>query len=160
MALTALPGLAQRGVLLTGWGGLKSSDLPDNVFAIDNIPHDWLFPRMAAVVHHGGIGTTAAGLRAGVPSMVIPFFADQPFWAQRVYALGVGPRPVLRKQLTADKLADAIRIAVSDSSIRSRAAALGETLRAEDGVGNTVRLLQQLIAQGKLRSQWGTRISA
>lgn len=158
MALDALRQSGQRGVLLTGWGGLKSSDLPANVYAIDNIPHDWLFPRMAAVVHHGGIGTTAAGLRAGVPSMVVPFFADQPFWAQRVYALGVGPRPVLRKHLTAARLADAIRIMVSDSAMRTQAALLGETLRAEDGVGNTVRLLQQLIAEGKLNTQWNTRI--
>ncbi|MDH3570301.1 MAG: glycosyltransferase, partial [Gemmatimonadota bacterium] len=80
VALEAIHRTGQRGVLSTGWMGADHTDLPDDVFGIESIPHDWLFPRMAAVVHHGGAGTTAAGLRAGVPSILTPFFADQPFW--------------------------------------------------------------------------------
>ncbi|MEM8600778.1 MAG: glycosyltransferase, partial [Bacteroidota bacterium] len=84
-----------RAVLALGWGGLDLADvaLPATCFALPTAPHGWLFPRMAAVVHHGGAGTTAAGLRAGCPSVVCPFFGDQPFWGRRVHALGAGPEP-------------------------------------------------------------------
>jgi sterol 3beta-glucosyltransferase len=138
ITLDALALSGQRGVVATGWGAVSQSDLPDEVFLIESIPHDWLFPRMAAVVHHGGAGTTGAGLRAGVPSIVVPFGGDQPFWARRVKALGVGPDPIPRKRLTAAGLARAVRVAVTDESMRKRAAALGETIRAEDGVGNAI----------------------
>jgi hypothetical protein len=89
---------------------------------VDSIPHSWLFPRVAAVIHHGGAGTTAAGLRAGVPAIVILFFGDQLFWGQRDAKLGVGPEPILRKQLTVERLAQAIQTAVTDQSMRQRAA--------------------------------------
>jgi sterol 3beta-glucosyltransferase len=95
--LDALAQSGQRGILATGWGGLQTSDLPDSVFQIKAVPHDWLFPQMAAVVHHGGAATTAAGFRAGVPTVVCPFFGDQPFWGKLVAALGVGSEPVPRK---------------------------------------------------------------
>ena len=72
----------QRGVLATGWGGLDGAELPANMFMLDSVPHAWLFPRVSAVVHHGGSGTTGAGLRAGVPSVIVPHMGDQPFWAQ------------------------------------------------------------------------------
>ncbi len=94
IVLRALARTKQRGVLQTGWGGLSNADLPDDVFKVDALPHDWLFPRMAAVVHHGGSGTTAAGLRAGIPTVIIPVFGDQPFWGQRVFELGAGPAPI------------------------------------------------------------------
>jgi UDP:flavonoid glycosyltransferase YjiC (YdhE family) len=141
VALDALRRAGQRGVLSTGWMEAEHADLPDDVFGIEAIPHDWLFPRMAAVVHHGGAGTTAAGLRAGVPSVLTPFFADQPFWAHRVKVLGVGPPPVPQKRITAERLARAIQAATSDDGMRVRAAALGERIRAEDGVGAAVRLV-------------------
>jgi len=145
IVLDALKQSKQRGVIATGWGGLSQSDLPDGVLAVESVPHDWLFPRMAAVVHHGGAGTTGAGLRAGVPSIVIPVSKDQPFWARQVKALGVGPDPIPRKRLTADRLAHAMRLAVTDESIHKRAAALGQTIRAEDGVGNAVRVFNQVV---------------
>jgi sterol 3beta-glucosyltransferase len=145
VVLDALRQSEQRGVVATGWGGLSPSDLPDEVFALESVPHDWLFPRTAAVVHHGGAGTTGAGLRAGVPSIIIPFSKDQPFWARQVEALGAGPAPIPRKRLTADSLAHAIRVAVTDESMRGRAAALGEIIRGEDGVGNAVRVVDQAI---------------
>lgn len=122
--------------------------LADTVFRVDSIPHAWLFPRVAAVVHHGGAGTTAAGLRAGVPSIVIPFFGDQPFWGQRLAELGVGLAPIPRKQLTAERLADAIDRAVTDQSMRQRAADLGTKIRGEDGIAHAVAIVQELEEQG------------
>jgi UDP:flavonoid glycosyltransferase YjiC (YdhE family) len=143
-ALDALKMAGQRGVLVTGWGGLKAGDLPDTVFKVESAPHSWLFQRMAAVVHHGGAGTTGAGVRAGVPSIITPVFADQPWWGMRLYSLGVAPKPIPRKDLTAEQLADAIRIAVTDETMRERAAQLGERVRAEDGVGSAVRVINNL----------------
>ncbi|MBI5670288.1 MAG: glycosyltransferase family 1 protein [Chloroflexi bacterium] len=143
IALEALAQTGQRGLLATGWGGLKAADLPPTVFALQEAPHDWLFPRVAAVVHHGGAGTTAAGLRAGRPSIICPFMGDQFFWGQRVADLGVGPQPIPQKQLTADRLAEAIRAAASDTAMQQRAAELGQKLRAEDGVGRAVAIIRQ-----------------
>jgi sterol 3beta-glucosyltransferase len=114
------------------------------VLMVKSIPHAWLFPQMAAIVHHGGAGTTAAGLRSGVPSIVIPFFGDQPFWGQRVAELGVGPAPIPRQQLTVDRLAQAIQTAIADRTMRQRAAALGATIQAENGVANAVAIIQNL----------------
>ncbi len=144
LAIKALQKTNQRALLFSGWGGMQKTDLPDSIFMIDSIPHDWLFPRVATVVHHGGAGTTAAGLRAGVPSIVIPFFADQPYWGQRVADLGVGPAPIPRQKLTVDRLAQAIQVAISDQAMRQRAAELGSKIQAEDGVARAVEIIQQV----------------
>jgi sterol 3beta-glucosyltransferase len=144
IVLESLARTNQRGIVLSGWGGLHTEGLPNSVFAIDSVPFSWLFPQMAAVVHHGGAGTTASGLRAGVPSIVIPYFADQPFWGQRVAELGVGPTPIPLKKLTVDRLTRAIERAVNDQGMRQRAAALGAKIQAEDGIANAVAALQQL----------------
>jgi sterol 3beta-glucosyltransferase len=96
---------------------------------------------MAAVVHHGGAGTTGAALAAGAPSIVTPFFGDQPFWGRRVHALGVGPAPIPRRRLTAERLATAIQQAVSDEAMRQRAASLGEHIRAEQGIEHAVAVI-------------------
>ncbi|MFI9811313.1 glycosyltransferase [Saccharothrix variisporea] len=130
-----------RAVLATGWGGIDAAASPD-VLVIDQAPHDWLFPRMAAVVHHGGGGTTAAALAAGVPQVVCPFVADQPYWASRMHALGVAPRPVRQQRLDADTLAAAITTALT---LRSRAADVAHVVRAEPGTGEAVRLLEELL---------------
>jgi UDP:flavonoid glycosyltransferase YjiC (YdhE family) len=103
---------------------------------------------MAAVVHHGGVGTTAAGLAAGVPSIVTPFFADQPFWGQRVYELGVGPRPIARKRLTVDNLTEAIGHAVADEAMQKRASELGARIRAEHGIAQAVTLIERMNREG------------
>ena len=128
----------QRGILLTGWGGLQQSDLPDHIFKLEAAPHEWLFPRMAAVVHHGGAGTTAAGLRAGVPSVIVPFILDQHFWGKCVYDLGAGTRPIPRRRLTTERLAAAITRAVTDTAMQQRAADLGRKIRQEDGIANAI----------------------
>ena len=144
LVLQALAQTDQRAILLSGWSGLQKTDVPDSVLVIDAIPHSWLFPRVAAVVHHGGAGTTAAGLRAGVPSVIVPFFGDQPFWGQRVAQLGVGPAPIPRRELTVERLAGAIHEAVTDPAMRGRAASLGATIRAEDGIARAIDVIEQL----------------
>lgn len=146
-ALEALKRTGQRGILLSGWSGLNSAHLPDEVLQVESVPHDWLFPHTAAVVHHGGAGTTATGLRAGVPSIIVPFAGDQPFWGKRIAELGVGPAPIPHKQLTAERLADAIRAAISDTGMRARVAALAERIRAEDGVAYTVEVIHRYLPQ-------------
>lgn len=144
LVLQALAKTQQRAIMLSGWSGLHKENLPDSVYLVDSVPHSWLFPRVAAVVHHGGAGTTAAGLRAGVPTIIIPFFGDQSFWGQRVAELGVGTKPIPRKQLTAERLAQAIQQAVTDQMMRQRAANLGVKIRAEDAIANTVAVIQEI----------------
>ncbi len=143
LVLDALRRSSQRAIILSGWGGLRMADLPESALMVDSVPHAWLFPRLAAVVHHGGAGTTAAGLRAGVPSIIVPFFGDQPFWGRRIVQLGVGPEPIAHKKLTVDHLAQALERAVTDKEMRSRAASLGVKIRAEDGVGSAVEIIQR-----------------
>lgn len=148
--LAALARTGRRGVLAAGWGGLAATELPETVHAIDSVPHSWLFPRMAAVVHHGGVGTTAAALRAGTPSVIVPFSVDQPYWGRRVAELGVGPPPIPRKRLTAGRLGAAIATAVGDPALRERAAALGRAIRAEDGVGVAVAAIDEAVRHAAL----------
>jgi sterol 3beta-glucosyltransferase len=145
MALAALTQTEQRGLLLSGWGGLAPADLPESVFQIESAPFAWLFPRMKVLVHHGGVGTTADALRAGVPSIIVPFTADQPYWGRRVYQLGVGPAPIDHRKLTVERLAEAIDLAASDQAMRGRAAGLGECIRAEDGVAQAVQIVEQYL---------------
>jgi UDP:flavonoid glycosyltransferase YjiC (YdhE family) len=102
---------------------------------VENVPHSWLFPRVAAVVHHGGAGTVAAGLLAARPTVVCPFQGDQHFWGGAVARAGAGPRPLAAKKLTRRNLASAIRIAVGDSGMQRRAAELSERIKDEDGTG-------------------------
>ncbi len=143
LMVQALARTGQRGVIVAGGGDRKETPMPEHVYRVGSVPHSWLFPQMAAVVHHGGAGTTAAGLRAGVPSVVTPFFGDQPFWGQRVHALGVGPEPVPRRHLTVENLAAAIQRATSDTAMREKAAQLGTRIRAEDGVARAVAVIEQ-----------------
>lgn len=128
---------------MTGWGVVTRLPTSTNVFYADDVPHSWLFPRMAAIVHHGGAGTTAAGLRAGVPSIITPFLLDQHAWAERVAKLGVGIRLADHRRLTAKKLAQAIHTAVTDSALRARAAAFGERVRAENGIARAVEIIER-----------------
>ncbi len=136
----------QRGILAMGWNGEMPTDLPENIFPIKEAPHDWLFPQMATVVHHGGAGTTAAGFRAGVPSVIIPFSFDQPFWGAKVEELAVGPGFIPRKQLTVDNLAEAIRFATISQQCINNATILGNKIKAENGVSRAVRIIEESVS--------------
>jgi sterol 3beta-glucosyltransferase len=135
-------------ILIAHWEGLSTAHLPEQVFLVDQVSHDWLFPQMAASVHHGGAGTTAASLRAGIPTVVVPFLfkTDLAFWGKRVAALGVGPDPIPFTRLTAASLARAIRQAVSDATMRMKAAQIGKRIRTEDGVGNAVQVMERFVS--------------
>ncbi|KAG9093377.1 hypothetical protein FRC06_011542 [Ceratobasidium sp. 370] len=133
-----------RAILSKGWSARMSKDtgpeveLPPEVFSVDKIPHDWLFPKIDAALHHGGAGTTGASLRAGIPTLIKPWFGDQFFWATRVMKLGAGLRV---SSLSSSDLADALRRAVSDRVMREKAAAVGEKIRSENGVSNAIRAI-------------------
>lgn len=129
-----------RAIISKGWGGLGGSleeTLP-NVFMLENCPHDWLFPRVSCVVHHGGAGTTAAGLAASKPTVVVPFFGDQPFWGDMVARSGAGPRAIPAKLLTASSLAAAIAAALQPATLEN-ARILGRRLREERGAENGMK---------------------
>lgn len=131
----ALRRTAQRAILSTGWGGLAGGRLPENIMPLSGyVPHEWLFPRVSAVVHHGGAGTTATALRVGVPSVVVPFFADQFFWGATVKHLGVGSQPLPRKLLTAERLEVALREVLDKPDVAQRALHLSRSIGREDGV--------------------------
>ena len=133
-----------RGILVAGWSGIKETEEGDhNFYYLKSIPYDWLFPQLTAVVHHGGAGTLASVLRAGVPSIVIPFVADQPFWAQQAYKLGVAPKPIKRSALNEKRLSDALRIAVHDKGLRKKARELGHLIRGEDGIAAAIDIIHQ-----------------
>jgi UDP:flavonoid glycosyltransferase YjiC (YdhE family) len=121
-----------RAVVQAGWAGLDG--LGDDVFTVGDVPHEWLFPRMSAVVHHGGAGTTGAGLRAGVPTVTTPIYADQPLWGARVQALGAGPAPLPMRNLTPVALATAIRAATTNPDHRAAAGRLAEQIATEDAI--------------------------
>lgn len=146
MALRALQQTGQRGLLLTGWGGITQTDLPNSVFKLAAIPHDWLFPKMRAIVHHGGAGTTAAALRSGVPSVVVPFFADQPFWGDRACRLGVSAASIPKGSLSTGRLANAIHQAVTSEPLKAKAAHVGHALQKEDGVAAAITILKSHLA--------------
>lgn len=135
----ALRQTSQRGVISKGWGGIgNSANLPNSVYLLEDCPHDWLFPQCAAVVHHGGAGTTAAGLKAACPTTVVPFFGDQPFWGEQVQLKGVGPAPIPVEHFSLEKLVNAINY-MMNSEVKQRANALAEAMKGEDGVAGAVR---------------------
>jgi sterol 3beta-glucosyltransferase len=140
--LEALDRIGKRGILGTGGGALRVGQASDSIFFIADAPHDRLFPYVASVVHHGGAGTTGAALRAGKPTAICPFFGDQPFWARRVSALGVGPAPLDLKTLSAAALANAIT-RMEDAGMRQRAAELGAGIQQEAGIANAVRFIRR-----------------
>ena len=146
--LDALAG--RRGLLATGWGGLEAGPRSEAVLVIEAAPHSWLFPRCAAVVHHGGAGTTHEALRWGRPQVICPVFGDQPFWGRRIQALGPGPAPLPQRRLTAAALAAALSVA-ADPAVLARAEALGAELRAEPGTAAAADLLEALAADADRR---------
>jgi sterol 3beta-glucosyltransferase len=146
LVVEALRRSGRRGVLATGWSGMSKIANTKELFVLESAPHSWLFPRMAAVVHHGGAGTTAAGLRAGVPSIIIPHSLDHFAWGRRVYELGVGSKPIPRKSLTAEKLADAIQF-VGTAEIKEAAGDLGKKIQGENGAATAARVIMDCLEQ-------------
>jgi UDP:flavonoid glycosyltransferase YjiC (YdhE family) len=146
-----------RAVVARGWGGIKPSDLPANCFVIDKAPHDKLFPLMKAVVHHGGAGTTAAGLYAGRPSFVVPQTVDQPFWGRRVFDLGCGPAPIGINRITPAKLAAAMTQLVSTPSYAAAAGIVAQRLAPEDGPARAIEVIEAEMA--RFAAQRGKRVA-
>jgi UDP:flavonoid glycosyltransferase YjiC (YdhE family) len=143
--LKALKETNQRAILHMGWSGLGQQELPGIVHRIDYAPYGWLFPRMGMVIHHGGSGTTGFALRAGVPSCAIPLGFDQIDWGNRIAALGVGPKPLHIRDLSASRLAELIRVGISDDKMRRKAALVGQKIGAEKGIQNAVSIIQTSI---------------
>jgi sterol 3beta-glucosyltransferase len=140
---SALRQAGVRGVIQAGWAGLNVTR--DDVLTIGDVPHEWLFPQMAAVAHHCGAGTTAAGLRAGVPTIAMPNpVGDQPFWAKRLQELGASAATIPQRKLTADRLADAIHVAVTDRRIRDTTQQLAGAIAAEDGAAHVLAIVESL----------------
>jgi sterol 3beta-glucosyltransferase len=143
-ALTAAIG-GRRALFQPGWSGVRGSDLPANFHVIGQAPHDWLFPRAAMAIHHGGSGTTHSAARAGVPSIVVPFAGDQPFWADRLRRAGVAPAGISAHRPDARAIAAAIDFGYRDD-VRSRAADLGMAIAEETGPATAVAHLEALAA--------------
>lgn len=136
--IKALTDTGQRGIVGRGWGDLGTLlDVPDSVFLLEDCPHDWLFPQCSAVVHHGGAGTTATGLKAGCPTTIVPFFGDQFFWGDRVHQRGLGPAPIPISQLSVENLSDAIRFMLQPE-VKSQAMEMAKLIENEDGVAAAV----------------------
>ena len=135
IVLKAVAASGVRAIIGRGWGGgaLDAALSNPNVYVADYIPHDWLFSRVSAVVHHGGAGTTAAGVLACKPTLVVPFGGDQPFWGQRIYDLGIGPKPIKRENLTVEKLADALIKLTHTPRFNVAVSEIGERMKYENG---------------------------
>lgn len=133
--------------IIQGWeAGIKQLTLPPNIYADGSLPHRWLLPYCAGVVHHGGFGTTAAGLRAGKPALVIPHIADQFYWGQKIHELGVGPQPIRRAKLDTNELVASLDDLVRNEVQHAAASILGEMIRSEKGIENAVRLINETFA--------------
>lgn len=146
MVSAALTAIRRGGILFAGWGGLADTGAdPRHLLLASDVPHDWLFERVGVVAHHGGAGTTAAALRAGVPQVLIPHMQDQFYWGKKMHALGVSPPPLERQHLNAVSLAAALRAACEDPALRGRAIEIGERIRGEQGLEKTLDVIEDYI---------------
>lgn len=140
--VSALTATGQRAVLCSGWGNVTQKDLPPSVYLLDSVPHEWLFPKTVGAIHHGGAGTSAATLNAGIPSVVVPFFADQPAWGAQLKQLGVSPATLPQSELTQNSLAKNIRRILEEDSFQKRAKEIQSQLQAENGVARVVSIIE------------------
>jgi len=146
IVLEAMRQTGKRAVILSGWAGIGQADVPNNVHILKYAPHSWLFPRLAALIHHGGAGTTAAGIRAGVPAIVVPHLSDQPYWGSLLHQNGVATKNIPRARLSVDRLVAAIHEATSSQDMQAKAAELGEKIRAEDSIGKTMQVIDHALS--------------
>jgi len=140
MVIEASQKSGKRIVLSKGWTGLGNKHYPENIFVIDDVNHALLFPKMAGVMHHGGSGTTHTGAKAGVPQFIMPEIIDQYYWGNRIYKMGLGPKPISSKKLTVEKLTRALK-EITNDDYRKNAAELGERMKNENGVKEVVRIV-------------------
>jgi UDP:flavonoid glycosyltransferase YjiC (YdhE family) len=140
----ALTRAGARAIFISGFGGLKGVDLPEHIFSVRTVPYDWLLPRVAAMVHHGGAGSTASVLRAGVPSFAVPFAYEQQLWGRRIAAIGAGLPPIPANGLTAENLAASITTLLRRDDLRAGARRISEKVRREDGIGDAVRYITRV----------------
>ncbi len=154
LVLEALERSQQRGVLLTGWGAVCQRQQSAYVYAVESVPHDWLFPQVAAVVQHGGAGTIGASLRAGIPPITVSFLPEQAFWGEQAFRLGVSPRSMRYRDLTVQRLTQAIEQAVHDAAMRRRAAQIGQQIHAEQGVSRAIEMFEQAIVRDRINRRW------
>lgn len=141
--------IQQAGIraIIQGWEtGIKQLTLPATIYAVGSLPHSWLLPRCTGIVHHGGYGTTSAGLQAGIPALLIPHVSDQFYWGQQINKLGTGPKPIPRKKIDKDGLAASLNELIRDKNLHARAAALGKQISTENGIGNAIRLIEETFA--------------
>jgi sterol 3beta-glucosyltransferase len=149
LVVQAVTRSGNRAIVVSGGCGLDTGRLSPHILSVDFVPHSWLFPRVSAAVHQGGAGVTGLALRAGLPCVTVPVFGDQPSWGKRLFQLGAAPAPIPAKRLTAENLAAAIQ-ATADTQMRRRAAALGEQIRAEDGVARAVDIIDRHLGSAGL----------
>lgn len=142
--ITALRKTGQRAIFCTGWGGFTTSEIPD-LYIMQEVPHEWLLPQVTAAIHHGGSGTTAATLRAGTPSIVVPFFADQPAWGKRLEQLGVGTAPIPFAELNAQTLAARIQIIIGTPSMQQKVQDLSQQIQKEDGMAMAIKVIERYL---------------
>lgn len=147
MVISALCQSKCRGIVSFEEAHLQGIHLPENIINVRSVPHDWLFPQLAAAIHHGGAGTTAAALIAGIPSATIPFFTDQPFWGKRIYEIGAGLPPIRKENLSTSKLIQVIR-ELTSQNLQMRAMQIGSQLRKENGVEKAARLISEYVEKG------------
>lgn len=140
--LTGLRQTRQRVVVLTGWTDWVNQEDSDQFYFTQHASHEWLFPRSRLIIHHGGAGTTAAALKSSVPSLVIPFAADQFFWARQVQRLGAGFTTLNLANLSPMKIVEAVRVCLEDEKIRVRTRFLADQIKAEDGVGVACQIIE------------------
>ena len=148
--IEALIRCKQRGIIVAAKPDIRHSS-PD-VLQVDYVPYNWLFKRSAVVIHHGGAGTTAKGLIAGVPNIILPFTSDQPFWGRQVYALGAGPKPIPARNMSTRALTDAIDQAMTNKKMRREAELIGERIRKEDGVSQAVKIIENYLERYQINN--------
>jgi UDP:flavonoid glycosyltransferase YjiC (YdhE family) len=133
-----------RAILAMGWGGLEEMALPETMFAIRGAPHDALFKNVSAVVHHGGAGTTAAGMRAGLPTLICHSTFDQPYWGRRIWSLRCGPKPQPLKRIKAAGFALKLEDLTKKESYRERAGEIARKIKKENGITRAIELIEAM----------------
>lgn len=160
MLLEAVKATGVRAIISRGWSNLGASRVSDdNIFYLGDCPHEWLFQHVSAVAHHGGAGTTACGLLNGRPTLVIPYFGDQPFWGDMVAAAGAGPSPIPQKQLNAANLAEAIRFCLRPE-VSAAAQKMAAQMRSEAGVRRAVASFHANLPLERMRCDVLPRLAA